>query len=113
MRTPLPPEAPEEAKTAILKALKNENYFVYRDSERYLTTLGLDVFAVIDDLINDLEFGARLYLLPPQHVKYQCCLCYEDDLIVHVKISVRPDGNPILAIGFHRHDTGYPPLPRK
>jgi hypothetical protein len=112
MRTQLPPEAPEEARTAILSALKNENYLVYRDSERYLTALGLEVLAVIDDLIQDLEFGARLYLLPPQHVKYQCCLYYDDDLIIHVKISIQDDGKPALAIGCHRHDTGYAPLPR-
>jgi hypothetical protein len=112
MKTQLPPEAPEEARNVILSALKNEDYFVYHDSTRYLIALGLDVIGVIDDLISALQLGARLYVLPPRHVKCQCCLYYEDDLVVHVKISIRNDGNPMLAIGFHRHDTGYSPLPK-
>jgi hypothetical protein len=100
-----------DTRAAILSALKNEDYLVYNDGSRYLIVLGLDVIAVIDDLIATLELGARLYLLPPQHVKCQCCLFYEDDLVVHVKIAIR-DGRPSLALGFHRHDTGYPPLPK-
>ena len=111
MRTRLPPEAPEEARTAILTALKNEDYLVYNDSTRYLVALGLDVMAVLDDLASHLQLGCRLYLLPPQHVKCQCCLYYDDDLVVHVKMTLR-DGRPCLALGFHRHDTGYPPLPK-
>jgi len=107
-----PPEVSGEIRAQILRAIQNDDYFLYPDGMRYLVALGLDPYSVVTDLTKDLEFGARLYALPGNPQKCQCCVYYENDLIVHVKLTIRSDKTPTIAIAFHRHDTGYPPLPR-
>jgi hypothetical protein len=109
---PRPPEVSEEMRGQVLQAIQNEDYFLYPDGVRYLVALGLDPYSVVADLTADLQFGARLYALPGNPQKCQCCIYYGDELTVHVKVTMRPDKSPTIAIGFHRHDTGYPTLPR-
>ena len=97
----------------VLEALKDpDGYFIYPDGRRYLKALDLDPKGVVVDLIGYLDEGSRLYVLPENPSKCQCCLSYDADLVVHVKISAQASGGGVLVrLGFHRHNTGYEPLP--
>lgn len=117
----LPPEAPPDVRQVILAALKNHDddephYTIYDDGQRFLLAQNFDPNEVVGHLVDYLEDGYRLYLLQGptiKGIKYQCCLAYEDDLDIHVKITPRGDGGASLHImlGFHRHNTGYARLP--
>lgn len=112
----LPPEAPQEVRNTILLALKQEEFSLYKDAERYLKLKGFDPMKFIEeDLVCYLEEGWRLYFLQGPGIKglkYQCCLDYEDDLVIHIKLSPREyDQTFSINIGCHSHNTGYPPLP--
>lgn len=102
-------------KATVLKALKDpDGYHIYKNGRDYLRRLGFDPLAVaIDDLVDYLESGCRLYVLPEDPRKCQCCLRYEDNLVVHVKITpAEEEGHFMVFLGFHPHNTGHPPLPR-
>ena len=111
--TSLPKEAPPEVRAMVLEALKDpDGYFIYPDGRRYLKALDLDPKGVVVDLIGYLDEGSRLYVLPENPSKCQCCLDYGERLVVHVKISPQAARVGVLvALAFHRHNTGYAPLP--
>ncbi len=112
----LPPEAPQKVREAILVALKSDEFSLYRDAQRYLKNEGFDPMKfVAEDLIPYLEEGYRLYLLQGtsiKNLKYQCCLDYGDDFVIHIKLTPREEEQTFsINIGCHSHNTGYPPLP--
>lgn len=110
---PSPPEAPQNVKEAILNALRNDNYLIYPDGMRFLEAVGFDPAEfIVTDLIEYLHEGKALYALPENPAKCQCCLCYEDQLVIHAKLApkVQPTGC-FVRLNFHRHNTGHPPLP--
>jgi hypothetical protein len=114
MNHPPPREVADQRKAEVLTALKDPNgYRIYKNGRGYLRRLGFDPLSVVvDDLVDYLEEGCRLYVLPDDPRKCECCLRYEDDLVIHVKITpCEIDGRFIVYLGFHDHDTGYPPLP--
>ena len=117
---PLPPEAPSDVRQAILEALKSNDddphYTISDNGRRFLAAQGFVPENVVLDLVDYLEDGCRLYLLQGpaiQGIKYQCCIGYDDDLDIHVKLTPRDDGSGgfHVMLGFHRHNTGYAPLP--
>jgi hypothetical protein len=109
----LPPAAPQDIKEAILIALRNDDYFIYTDGVRFLEEVGFaPAEFIINDLIQYLHENKTLYLLPDNPAKFQCCLRYEDQLVIHAKLA--PNNRPIacfVRLNFHRHNTGHPPLP--
>jgi len=114
MNQPERREASALQKTSVLEALKDPNgHSIYKNGRDYLRRLGFDPFrVVIDDLVDYLESGCRLYLLPDDPRKFQCCLRYEEKLIIHVKIAPsEEEGRFMVFLGFHPHNTGYAPLP--
>ncbi len=118
---PLPPEAPSDVRQTILEALKNHDdddphYTIYNDGQRFLRAQDFEPDEVVDHLVDYLEDGYRLYLLQGpdiKGIKYQCCLAYDDNLDIYVKITPLGDGSAgvHIMLGFHRHNTGYAPLP--
>lgn len=117
---PLPPEAPSDVRQAILEALKSHendpHYTIYDDGRRFLRAQGFVPEAVVQHVVEYLEDGCRLYLLQGPNIKgikYQCCLRYDEGLDVHVKLTPLDDGSGgfRVMLGFHRHNTGYEPLP--
>lgn len=111
----LPREAAASARTAILEALEAGNWLIHRDGHAFLRRHQFDPPAVVDDLSDYLQDGARLYILPGtvgRGIKYQCCLRYED-IIIHAKMSRGDDDGSdwFVLLGFHEHNTGHTPLP--
>lgn len=111
----LPRDAGAAARAAIIEALVNGSGFIHRDGQAFLRRHQFDPPAVVDDLIDYLEDGCRLYVLPGtsgRGIKYQCCLRYEN-IIIHAKIGRKDDGGSdwFVVLGFHEHNTGYAPLP--
>lgn len=111
-----PQEAPVEVRQRILEALKAECYKIYPDGRRFLETMGFAPDEMIcQDVVGYLEDGCRLYCLTGPEIvgeKYQCCIPYEESLIIHVKLTPNGDGSGFhVKLGFHRHNTGYAPLP--
>lgn len=114
----LPPEAPESVRTAILQALHTDAYHTYKDSENFLRAKSFDPPAVVADVAEYIESGCRLWVLRGptiQDEKYQCCLRYEE-LTIHVKMKRGKTSEDnadtwFVVLGFHEHNTGYPPLP--
>lgn len=103
-----------EMRSGVLSALRDPNgYNIYNDGRRYLRRLGFEPLrVVVDDLVEYLEAGSRLYELPDDPRKCQCCLRYEGDLVIYVKITpYQQSGTVRVTLGFHSHNTGYPPLP--
>jgi hypothetical protein len=101
-------------KASVLEALKDpDGHLIYKKGREYLRRLGFDPLrVVIDDLVDYLESGCRLYVLPDDPQKCQCCLRYENNLIIHVKIApTEQEGRFMVLLGFHTHNTGHPPLP--
>jgi hypothetical protein len=112
----IPPEAPIEVRQRILDALKAERYMIYDNGRRFLEAMGFAPDEMIcQDVVGYLEDGCRLYCLTGPDIvgeKYQCCIHYEESLIVHVKLTPSGDGSGFhVKLGFHRHNTGYAPLP--
>ena len=111
----LPPEAPKGVRLAILDALKDDEFTIRKPGRRYLEALGFDPNAVAIDVIAYLENEHRVYRLVGQDVrgeKYQCCLQYEHGMVIHVKLIPRGESDGMhVVLDFHRHNTGYPPLP--
>ena len=116
----LPPEASSEVRQAILEALKSNDddppYSIYPDGRRFLEAQGFDPEGVVLDVVDYLEEGCRLYLLQGETIKgtkYQCCLRYDEGMDIHVKLTPRCEGSGgfHVKLGFHRHNTGYDPLP--
>lgn len=103
----------EELREGMLEALRSDDYFIFPSGRRYLEILGFDPPEfVVQHLIEYFEAGSRIYVLPDNPAKAQCCLCYEDDLIVHVKLTPKPSGwGYFVKLDFHRHNTGYQQLP--
>ena len=102
-------------KASVLQALKDsDGYIIYKNGRDYLRRLGFDPIRVaVDDLVDYLESGYRLYVLPDDPRKFQCCLRYEDNLIIHVKIvPAEQDERLMVFLGFHSHNTGNTPLPQ-
>jgi len=82
---------------------------------RFLEAFDLDPEKfVIHEILPYLDAGHRLYVLPEDPSrKSQCCIEVERDLVVHVKLVERPDESGLfITFGFHRHNTGYAPLPQ-
>jgi len=111
----LPPEAPAGVRASILEALKEDAYFIYPDGRTYLERKEFVPEEVVLDVIGYLEDGCRLYQLfgsAIKDTKYQCCLRYDDETVVHVKLKPTESADAFfVVIGFHSHNTGYPPLP--
>ena len=97
----------------VIQALKNEDFLIYPDGIRFLEEVGFDPAEfIVGDLIEYLEMGRALYELPKDPTKCQCCLGYEDKLLIHVKLAPKIKSNGcFVRLGFHRHNTGYTPLP--
>lgn len=113
MNQPERREVSAEMRSAELKALRDpDGHMIYDDGWDYLAKLDFDPPEVVLDLIDYLEEGSRLYVLPENPRKCHCCLRYETKLIVYVKISPKQsDGTFFVRLDFHSHNTGYPPLP--
>ena len=114
MKQPERREVSALQKASVLEALKEpDGYVIYKKGRDYLRRLGFAPIAVvIDDLVEYLESGCRLYVLPDDPRKCHCCLRYEDNLVIHVKIApAKDEGRFMVFRGFHTHNTGYPPLP--
>lgn len=116
---PLPREAPEEVRRVIITALSQNAYITQTENagSRILERLGFDLAQLPIDLLGYLEDGYRLYVLQGAGVigiKYQCCIPY-GDVDVHAKITISEEANgevsAFLTLSFHKHDTGYSPLP--
>lgn len=116
---PLRREAPEKVRSVIITALSQNAYFTHTDNvgSRILERLGFDLAQLPDDLLGYLEDGYRLYVLQGPEIvgiKYECCIPY-GDVDVHAKISISEEANgevsAFLTLSFHKHDTGYAPLP--
>lgn len=111
---PPPSLVPDELREGVLQALRDPHgYRIHDDGRRYLRHLGFQpLHVVVEDLVDYLEKGCRLYVLPDDPQKCHCCLRYEEDLVIHVKITPHPqDVGMRVTLGFHSHNTGYPPLP--
>jgi hypothetical protein len=114
MKQPERREVSALQKANVLEALKDpDGHIIYKNGRDYLRRLGFaPLRVVIDDLVEYLESGCRLYVLPEDPRKCQCCLRYENNLIIHVKIApTEQEGRFMVFLGFHPHDTGFPPLP--
>ena len=101
-------------RASVLEALKDsDGYRIYKSGRIYLRRVGFDPLQVaITDLVDYLEAGHRLYIFPDDPRKCQCCLRYEDNLIVYAKITPSDDGGRLIVLlDFHSHNTGHPPLP--
>lgn len=111
-----PQRAPEEVRQAILNALRADDFSIYSDGRRWLEQLGFQPNAMVkQDVVDYLAEDCALYLLVGadiKGIKYQCCIGYEDGLVVHVKMVPRDiDDRYHVVLGFHRHNTGGSPLP--
>ncbi len=80
----LPREVSAEVRSRVLHALHDpDGYIIDGKGRRYIRRLGFDPDSVVvEDLIDYLEKGCRLYILPDDPRKCQCCLRYEDDLLL-------------------------------
>jgi hypothetical protein len=120
--TSLPPDAQPQVRERILNALTSKaSYDIYEgqtsaSGRRFLRHIGLDPDEfVLQDLVEYLTLGRRLYVLTGpsvKGVKYQCCLKYEDDLIIYVKLTLSNDV-VFVQIDVHEHNTGGIPLPER
>jgi hypothetical protein len=113
MNQPEPRRTSETKRAEVLQALKNEDYFIYSDGMSFLEEVGFDPAEfIVGDLIDYLKDGKALYLLPENPAKCQCCLRYEDNLVIYVKLAPKTKSNGcFVCLGFHRHNTGHAPLP--
>lgn len=116
---PLHREAPEEVRRAIITALSQNEYFTHTENagSRILERMGFDLAHLPEDLLGYLEDGYKLYVLQGPGIvgiKYECCIPY-GDVDVHAKITISEEANgdvsAFLILSFHKHDTGYRPLP--
>lgn len=110
---PLPSLVSDELRNGLLQALQCDDYFIFDDGRRCLRLHGFDPPEfVVTHLIDYLLQGSPVYALPDNRAKCQCCLYYENNLVIHVKLTPqkRTEGY-FVKLGFHHHDTGYPPLP--
>jgi hypothetical protein len=97
----------------VLSALKSDDFLIYPDGRRFLEEVGFDPAEfIVTHLIDYIQEGKALYELPENPAKCQCCLRYEDQLVIHVKLTPKTRSNGFFVmLGFHRHNTGHPPLP--
>jgi len=97
----------------VLNALIQRNFFIYPDGRRYLEDVGFDPAEfIVTHLIDYLREDKALYVLPENPSKCQCCLTYDDDLVIHIKLAPKVDsGGCFVRLAFHSHNTGHPPLP--
>jgi hypothetical protein len=102
-----------EVRQRVLEALTQKKYFIYPDGRRYLEDVGFDPAEfIVGHLIDYLLEDKALYVLPDNPSKCQCCLTYEGDLIIHVKLAPKVDtGGCFVRLSFHSHNTGHQPLP--
>jgi hypothetical protein len=114
MNQPERREVTKELKAKVLAALKEpDGYVIYKSGRDYLRRVGFSPLQVaIGDLVDYLEAGNRLYVLPDNPKKCECCLSYENNLVIFVKISPSArEGIFYISLDFHAHNTGYSPLP--
>ena len=110
-------EAPDSIRQLILEALINYEYTIQKRGGQYLRMRSFNPVAVVENLQEYISSGRKLYLLQGpeiQGIKYQCCLRYDDGLIVYTKISKGDESDDEswhVILDFHDHNTGYPPLP--
>lgn len=111
----LPNEVSPERREAIMEALELDQFDWFEDGARHLDLYDIDPEDfVFDEVMPYLDAGYRLYVLPGDPGrKSQCCIELESELVIHVKFTERPDGDGLfITFGFHRHNTGYAPLPK-
>ena len=103
----------EGTRAEVLNALRNDDYLIYPDGVRFLEEVGFaPAEFIVTDLINYLHEGKALWVLPENPAKCQCCLRYEDQLVIHAKLAPKTQSiGCFVRLGFHRHNTGRPPLP--
>jgi len=113
MASNLPPTVSAEVVSKVLEALERGNYRLRDDGFRYVRfVLHMTLKGVVEEVIDYLRGGCRLYTLPSDAKKYQGVLRLDDNLHVHFKIDPRRDDEPwFLWLNFHGHNTGYAPLP--
>lgn len=104
---------PTDVREEVLEALTQNRYFIYPDGRRYLEEVGFDPAEfIVSHLIDYLLEGKALYFLPENPSKCQCCLTYEDELVIHVKLKPKVETRGcFVLLAFHHHNTGHPPLP--
>lgn len=103
----------EATRAEVLQALRSDDFLIYPDGRRFLENVGFDPAEfIVTHLIDYLQGGKALHELPDNPAKCQCCLRYEDQLMIHVKLSPKIRSNGcFVTLSFHSHDTGHPPLP--
>lgn len=113
MNHPVRREVADDLRMRVLRALEQDRYFIFPDGRHFLESVGFDPTEVIvTDLVDYLRKGKALYVLPGNPEKCQCCLNYEFDLTIHVKMNPKTESQiTFVKLSFHRHNTGYPPLP--
>lgn len=115
----MPPRiASSEIRKTILLALEERRYHIYHSSRQYLEAKCLRETALVSELIEQLH-AFEIFELPKRNPgdpqKFQVVLRHVGpSLLIHVKIVPKEEETAALVIllGFHPHNTGYPPLPQ-
>jgi hypothetical protein len=113
MRQPERRRVSESTRAEVLSALKSNDFLIYPDGRRFLEEVGFDPAEfIVTHLIDYIQEGKALYELPENPAKCQCCLRYEDQLVIHAKLAPKIQSTGcFVRLNFHRHNTGHPPLP--